>query len=390
MALEARFDHSKDVLRNIHRLGSMIYRKKALAALIADGEPAVLPLLKALHHRDEDVRRCAAIALGEIGDPRAIAPLCEALQDFYGEIRDAASDALVKIGEPAILSLLDSVRQFRQHRRPSRLPFIEVIETRITVTHDPARRSATDTLGKLGPVALPHLSAALKDEDYGVRRAAAEGLGAIQDSRAVPVLVDALKDRDHQVRTCAAVSLGRIGDGAAVPELCWLLADAHELDGCSAATALGAIGDERAVVHLCHAAHDRNSSVRNAAASALDRMGDAQALRLNVLASFQMTPAQKYDALEALRARSRKGELNFRQGAPTVEEYCRSVMEQAGSPALHEDARLVLLEAQSREERRSYLRASEQAEPSGQLLRAASGEGANSRDELVRASRDPS
>jgi hypothetical protein len=119
-------------------------------------------------------------------------------------------------------------------------------------------------------------------------------------------------------------------------------------------------------------------------------MGNAGALPLNILTSAHLTPAQKYDTLEALRVRSRKGELNFRYGAQTVAEYCRSILEQAAAPALHEDARLVLLEAQRRDQRHTYLRGSSAAHQSDQLLRAASGEdSATGSDELLRASKCP-
>jgi hypothetical protein len=120
-------------------------------------------------------------------------------------------------------------------------------------------------------------------------------------------------------------------------------------------------------------------------------MGSADALPLSIVACDRMTPAQKYDALEALRFRSRKGELNFRRGTPTVAEYCRFVMEQAGTPVLYEDAKLVQAEAQAREERNSYLRASARTDSPEMLLRAAASEEMSSNPaELLRASRDPS
>jgi HEAT repeat protein len=379
-----------EIDRNIRRLGSIIYRRRALAALIDTGELAVFPLMRALYHRDEDVRRCAATALGEIGDARAVAPLCELLQDFYSEVRNMASHALIKIGEPAILPLLDTVRTVR---RPDHRPFIAAIEAKFIQSGDPARQSAIETLGKLGPAALPHLLEALNAEDSALRCAAATALGAIKDVRAVPGLIVALAESavsDHSVRICAADALGSIGDRAAVPPLCQALKATDAQVRFSAASALGRIGDERAVLSLCQAVRDRDYIVRNAASLALNMMGDAQALPLNIITCVRMTPEQKYDALDALRVRARKGELNFRHGSPTIEEYCRRVMKQAVAPALYEDAKSVLIEAQRREVRDSYLRASMTADQSEMLLRAATGENAAAApDELVRGSQSP-
>jgi len=44
---------------------------------------AIEPLVKALQDEDEDVRKCAVIALEKIGDKRAVVPLVKALQDDF-------------------------------------------------------------------------------------------------------------------------------------------------------------------------------------------------------------------------------------------------------------------------------------------------------------------
>jgi HEAT repeat protein len=86
---------------------SIIY---ALADL---GEPAVEPLINALKDNDKDVRRGAAIALGEIGDVRAVEPLINALKDNDKRVRSEAVIALGEIGdvravEPLINALEDN------------------------------------------------------------------------------------------------------------------------------------------------------------------------------------------------------------------------------------------------------------------------------------------
>ena len=49
-------------------------RWKTAESLVKIGAPSVEPLISVLQHSDSDVRWKAAIALGEIRDPRAIGP----------------------------------------------------------------------------------------------------------------------------------------------------------------------------------------------------------------------------------------------------------------------------------------------------------------------------
>jgi HEAT repeat protein len=83
-------------------------------ACIALGSEAVSGLLEALQDWDGGVRRGAAWALGEIGDPQAVPELIERLEDFEGglfgvgdRICDIAAEALAKIGTPEAWDALD-------------------------------------------------------------------------------------------------------------------------------------------------------------------------------------------------------------------------------------------------------------------------------------------
>ncbi len=59
------------------------------------GAPAVEPLIAALKGENKLVRKAAARALGDIGDPRAVEPLTEAQTDE--DVRASAAKALDKI-----------------------------------------------------------------------------------------------------------------------------------------------------------------------------------------------------------------------------------------------------------------------------------------------------
>ncbi len=63
-------------------------------------------LVSALRDKNTQVRKNAAIALGEIRSERAIRPLVAALKDSDQLVRACAGTSLVKIGPPAVLPLI--------------------------------------------------------------------------------------------------------------------------------------------------------------------------------------------------------------------------------------------------------------------------------------------
>ncbi len=79
-------------------------------ALAKIGEPALLPLIAALHERrdhpnDAWRRSWVADALGMLGDPRAVEPLVMALDDV--DVRESAAEALGRIGDIRVLEALE-------------------------------------------------------------------------------------------------------------------------------------------------------------------------------------------------------------------------------------------------------------------------------------------
>src|SRR5674476_493575 len=141
---------------------------------------SVKGLLKALEYRDHsDVRKAAAEALGQIGDPGAVEVLAARLKDSNGSVRKVAVEALVKTGVSAV----------------------DALATALEDRGLDARIAAAEALGRIGdPRAVKPLAAALKDRDRAVRIAAAETLREIGDPRAMERLAAALKDRDWRVR----------------------------------------------------------------------------------------------------------------------------------------------------------------------------------------------
>ena len=101
-----------------------------------------------------------------------------------------------------------------------------------------------DELVKMGKPAVDPLINALKDKDSGIQGRAAEILGKIKDHRAIESLITALKDKDSGVQGRAAEALGEIGKPDAVEPLITALKDKDPSVRWEAAEALGEITEQ--------------------------------------------------------------------------------------------------------------------------------------------------
>ena len=148
------------------------------------------------------------------------------------------------------------------------------------------------------------LIARLKDENAGVRGAAAHSLGRLGDPRAVPPLIAVLADSDGEVRAAAIEALADLGDARAIGPIAGLLKDpvadvkrnalgalSHFDEGVPTAPVVALLDDPNADVrheaidlldhlHARSAAgaiarmiHDPSPDVRHAAVSTLGNMG---------------------------------------------------------------------------------------------------------------------
>jgi HEAT repeat protein len=66
----------------------------------------------------------------------------------------------------------------------------------------------------MGDAAAPGLIAALKDEDWKVRRSAADALWGLREPSAVEALAEAMTDRNDVVRQAATGAMEQMGEGA--------------------------------------------------------------------------------------------------------------------------------------------------------------------------------
>ena len=83
----------------MHQLRNDEFKNDAINALVELGEPAVLKLIEALKHKDENVRKSAVLSLGWIKNREAVGPLIEMLCDNDWFTRLTAAAALESIGD---------------------------------------------------------------------------------------------------------------------------------------------------------------------------------------------------------------------------------------------------------------------------------------------------
>lgn len=192
-------------------------RREAAQALGQIGDArAVEPLISVLNHSDWHVRDAAVEALGQIGDARAFNPLLAALKDGEGYVSHSASTALKRM-EPKLND------QQRVHAAIAQAGIV------------PARWK--EVVG-FGSIAVQPLIASLNDGAINVRQKVIEALGQIGDVQAVQPLIAALNDNHGDIRYSAAQALGQIGDARAVEPLRAALYDSDSSVRSSAAEAL--------------------------------------------------------------------------------------------------------------------------------------------------------
>jgi HEAT repeat protein len=192
--------------------------------------PPVRALIEDLEHGDRSARRWAAVELIYLGPAArpAVPALVRALDDPDLRTAMAAAEVLGRIGPDAgsaIPELSDRLGDQRYFVEPSLI--------------SPTGSRVADALVRIGPAAVPRLTAALQSPDRSTRDLAATALGRIGAGAApaVPALIAAL--RAEPTRSTAE-ALGRIGPqaSAAAPALDQLLKDPNTFYDLGEAVAL--------------------------------------------------------------------------------------------------------------------------------------------------------
>jgi HEAT repeat protein len=155
-------------------------------------------LIKALSHKDADIRANAAAALGWLNDVRAVEPLVALLGDRY--VRMAATKALAKIADESCVDGL--------------IIALNTADEDCYSAHGAdVRYAAVEGLGRIGHArAVKPLIRALRDGSPEVHQEAGEALRKI-GPEAVDQLIAAVKDTNQpkDLRFTAATIVGKIG-----------------------------------------------------------------------------------------------------------------------------------------------------------------------------------
>jgi HEAT repeat protein len=309
-------DPMGDLLRALQHRDEEI-RAAAIESLRMKGDEAVDYLIEALHDEHYAVRQAAAEALGHIGTQKAAGPLISMLRDPYEDVRIAAAGALGQLKN--MLSIRFLAELFDD----------EYCGVRIT---------AADALAAFGEPVLPALTGALGSPSVLVRITASRALGTMGHVGGIPPLIERLADEVLEVRRAAAHALGEIGSPAITP-LAWVLQKGGVVEKLSALDALGAIFDDRATEAILGAMHDDDPDVRERAAKVLRRRE-----LLDVWRNAWLQRVEEEDEVEAIGTLHLDDEKAFADsGAREIDNLITALKEQKGTAQVAASMRLMMM-----------------------------------------------
>ncbi len=244
-------------------------------------ESQTLLLIKALDHYDPAIRAAAARVTGRLDVSSAADALIHAINDSQAPVRYAAMRSLGLLGERRAVQALGEQLKFYGKGEGA--------------------WSALDALARIAdPSSVPLFKVRLTDKDPFLRRAAAEGLGRVNDSSEQSALqIGAGNDPSEMVRAAMAFALQKLGRNyiprlvesldsekmapqigdyllelgpSIAPTLVSHLHDPSPAIRGNVATVLGALGDAATVAALQPLTGDKDRSVAQAATRAIDRI----------------------------------------------------------------------------------------------------------------------
>lgn len=271
-------------------------------------------LIAQLTAEELEIRRCAVVVLGQIGDPLAVPALMALLginpdlssEEFSPgesesalgmilaqlaqmptdpELMTAAAEALAKIGDrrsfAALMSLLGhedaGVRQgaIAALNSLGHPDMSAQIFQCLQDSNPKVRESAVKIAGYFAwPNCVDLLLQLCQDPNQRVRRAAIEHLPFLESEEVIPTLVAASEDEQASIRASAARAFGQIEPDLAIPHLLKALHDGEPWVRYYSARSLGWHGSTEAVAPLCFLSQfDAATYVRAAAIEALGQIG---------------------------------------------------------------------------------------------------------------------
>ena len=199
------------------------------------------------------------------------------------------------------------------------------------------RLYALETLGTMGPEAIPILTQATRDENSAVRLKHIEVLGKLEAKEATAVIIDATKDTDRNVRLCAIDTLRKIGTKEVViPVLVIALKDEEPDIQIKAIEALGEIGAgaKPAVPILIQMLKNKDNSIVVNSIGTLGKIGKDARPAVPVLIQIASKGETKaYDALEEIGTPEAKAAVERHRQHERAVEQARIAKEAAAAKA---------------------------------------------------------
>jgi len=281
------------------RLEARVMSIEALGSLGLFAVPFIPHLAKCLQDPAAEVRRIAAVALGELAEEHSAAvadyaqEIAACLHDGDALTRRRCIECLGKLGNHAkpfveemvhILEGIDSwnwapVAEALTRLGAARESHADILAANLTHGSRSVRWSAANCLGKLGDVAKDHVDALvnlLESEDASLRCVGTQTLmqvakGINLEEKFLPLLMD--PDTDTREQACLA--LASHCDGEGLEKLITKLHDPKPFVRRAAAATLGELGQEAAdcAGDVLHLLFDSNSYVCATAARSLVAFG---------------------------------------------------------------------------------------------------------------------
>lgn len=213
-----------DVLISLAKDDDALVRAGAMRGMARLEDERVLSILQAgTEDVDSEVRHVAAAAIQLRGGDRMV------FERNHGNTDEAAAAVVDKIFEDDALdeSDLDLLRASNARvraailekigDRPIQANAVKLLIPGLNDINPAVRKSAVESIARLGTTALPALTDALQDKSKYIRTGALEVMSIIGDEQIIAEVIPLLKDKEVMVRRQAVMALAQFKDDERVP-----------------------------------------------------------------------------------------------------------------------------------------------------------------------------